>query len=266
MSWKDAINYGKAVLANQGIAALQTDEHADDNLPLGARIGGLITLQQTPFIRANTNGGLMPIPEQLSNQICAISRVRFNADGQLLRYYLARGDDEDEAEIYVQLYQDQHGTISELMHCTRLTRFIPQTTELQAAYMGTNDAGLGEPSYTIYKQQLSELDYSTDELAVIFGEADQLTYQRDAGSESDQFIAPFNGTETRIDDSNGERGLQQQLYYMPYVRILNDQQTKEYLFISTEIIQSQNGDPSKRAIYVNFMIALALDLERISIQ
>ena len=53
---------------------------------------------------------------------------------------------------------------------------------------------------------------------------------------------------------------------MPYVRTLRDQQTKEYLFISTDIVESKNGDPSKRAIHVNFMLGLALDLERMTVQ
>jgi len=265
MSWKDAINYGKAMLAQQGITP-NTDHSADENLPLGARIGGLISLQQTPFIRANTNGAIVDIPDQLTNQICSIGRVRFDADGQLLRYYFWRGDEDDEAEVYVQLYQDQVGTISEVMYCARLTRFIPQSSEQQAAYMGSNGAGLGEPSYTIYKQQLSELGYSADELDNIFGDEDQLIYQRDVGNEAQQFIAPFKGTEIRIDDSNGEQGLRQQIFYMPYVRTLRDQQTKEYLFISTDIVESKNGDPSKRAIHVNFMLGLALDLERMTVQ
>ena len=71
----------------------------------------------------------------------------------------------------------------------------------------------------------------------------------------------------RVFDAIGEHGLKQEIYFMPYVRnfgATND--GTEYLLISTEIVESQDGDPAKRAIHVDFMIGLPLEKERLSVQ
>ncbi|PRC92253.1 DUF2491 family protein [Solimicrobium silvestre] len=264
MSWKDAFQYGKAVLANHGVEAAKDAPRADDALPLGARIGALIKLQQSPFIRANANGSLIAMPDQAEATIRAISHVKLNLSGQLYRYYLSLGDSDDEAEIFLQLFQDEHGAISELMYCTRLTRLIPQTAEEQEAYTGESGFGLGEKTYAIWKEQLADLGYSEAELSAVFGDAENVEYRRDVGAANVDFVTPFNGIETRIDDTAGEHGLKQEIYFMPYVRNLAD--GLEYLLISTEIVESQNGDSDKRAIHVNFMIGLALEAERVVIQ
>jgi hypothetical protein len=51
---------------------------------------------------------------------------------------------------------------------------------------------------------------------------------------------------------------------MPYVRDIGTDQ--EYLLISTEIVESRDGDPSKREIHVDLMLGLPLEQERVVIQ
>ncbi|MBY0445169.1 MAG: hypothetical protein K2Q15_08190, partial [Burkholderiales bacterium] len=65
MGWKDVFTYGSKLLGKE-------DERQDAGLPLGARIGSLITLQMSPFIRANANGSVIEAPANLSMLIQAV--------------------------------------------------------------------------------------------------------------------------------------------------------------------------------------------------
>ena len=110
-------------------------------------------------------------------------------------------------------------------------------------------------------------------LRAAFGGNEAIEFWRDAGDLELDFIQPFVGSETRLDDAEGMQGIKQEIYYMPYRRDIkggniNDEESKgntEYLFITTEIVQSQNGDTSKREMHVDFMIGIPVELERINI-
>jgi hypothetical protein len=52
---------------------------------------------------------------------------------------------------------------------------------------------------------------------------------------------------------------------MPYVRDLAGG-GREYLLITTEIIESVDGDTGKRGIHVDFVIGIPLEQERVVIQ
>jgi hypothetical protein len=88
---------------------------------------------------------------------------------------------------------------------------------------------------------------------------------RDAGGRDAAFVQPFKGRETRIDDAQGIHGLRQEMYFMPYVRELAGG-GREYLLITTEIIESVDGDAAKRGIHVDFVIGIPVEQERIVIQ
>jgi len=264
MSWKNAVNYTKSIWQ-------KNDVHAqDDNLPLGARIGGMLQLQKSPFIRAISNGSFIEMPTDAQTIIKAISRVNLNLSGSLYRYYLQTGDGILQAdngrdkEIFLQLYVNTQGEVTEAIYCSQLTRLIPESDEDQRLYMGVDGYGLGDQHYSLWRFQLEELGYGEADLYAAFGDDDEIEYQRDAGSSDQEFIAPFTGSEVRLDDAQGEQGLKQEIYFMPYRRTLKD--TSEYLFIATEFVQSRNGDSSKREIHVDFMVGIAVDLERILVQ
>jgi hypothetical protein len=262
MGWKTAFDYMRGIAGNHGMDGKARRE--DEGLPMGARIGGMVKLQMSPLIRAQSNGSLIAMPRAADSLILAVSQIKLNLSGGLYRYYLAKGDD-DAKEQFIQLYSDEKGQVAEIMFCTQLARVIPETEEDQDAYTGRAGFGLGDQTYTLWREQLGDVGLSADELATVFGDSDRIDYVRDAGDRSAAFVTPFTGRETRIDDAGGMQGLTQEMYFMPYVRDLPGGGS-EYLLITTEIIVSVDGDASKRGIHVDFVIGIPMEQERVVIQ
>jgi hypothetical protein len=262
MGWKDAFEYMRGVASKHGAGTQARRE--DEGLPLGARIGSVVKLQQSPFIRASGNGSLITLPSPADTRVLAVSQIKLNMAGGLYRYYLATGD-VDAKEKFLQVFRNGQGEIAELMYCTQLARVVPETAEDQDAYTGVSGHGLGDPSYTLWREQLGDIGLDEAELDLVFGAGDRLDYRRDAGDAAAAFVAPFTGTEVRLDDAAGARGLKQEMYFMPYVRELQGGGL-EYLLITTEIIASVNGDASQRGIHVDFVIGIPVEQERVVIQ
>jgi hypothetical protein len=260
MGWKDAVDYVRGAATKRGLA----DAPADQQLPLGARIGSVVSLQQSPLLRASAAGSLIRMPNGSDTRIQAVSRIKLNLSGKLYRYYLDKGDDADD-EKFLQVYVNEQGQVAEILYCSQLARVIPETAEDQEAYTGEAGYGLGDASYTLWRAQLGDYGLDQQDLELAFGSEEGLEYLRDAGDPDAEFVAPFNGTETRIDDAGGRGGLQQEMYLMPYVRQL-DGAGKEFLLITTEILRSVNGDAGKRGIHVDFVIGIPVEQERVVIQ
>lgn len=261
MGWKNVFDYVRGMAGNHGLDGRARRE--DEDLPMGARVGSLVQFQQTPVIRAQSHGSLVGMPGDVDDRIVAVSQIKLNLEGALYRFYLAKGD-HDANEKFFQVFSGRDGQVAEILYCTQLARVIPETAEDQDAYTGVSGAGLGDSSYTLWREQLADT-LGEIELAQAFGDADHITYTRDAGSPGTSFVAPFSGRETRIDDAGGMQGLKQDIYYMPYVRQLAGGGS-EYLVITTEIIASINGDTSKRGIHVDFVIGIPVEQERIVLQ
>ncbi|MCS0615121.1 YjfK family protein [Massilia kyonggiensis] len=261
MAWKDVFSYVRAVAANKGVT--QGETRADDDVPLGARIGSVVQIQMSPIIRAQTNGSLIAMPAAADTRILAVSQIRLQPDTELYRLYLDKGDDAAD-EKFLQVFCGDDGKVSEVLYCTQLARVIPETADDQDAYTGVAGYGLGDAGYTLWREQLADM-LGAAELATAFGESDRLDYTRDAGRPDAQFVSPFKGRETRIDDAAGMHGLRQEMYFMPYVRQLADG-SREYLLITTEIVESIDGDANKRGIHVDFVIGIPMEQERIVIQ
>jgi hypothetical protein len=263
MAWSDAYNYlrnGAARLTGAGADAPRTDA----DLPLGARIGSVVSMQQSSLLRAAAAGSLISLPDANDTRIVAVSQIRLQQAGGLYRYYLDTGD-LDGQEKFLQVYQNAAGEVSEIMYCTQLARVIPETAEDQEAYMGVSGAGLGDRSYTLWRAQLNDIGLDEADLDLVFGVGEGVDYWRDAGDQNLAFVKPFAGTETRLDDASGRLGLRQDMYFMPYRRQLRSG-SDEYLLITTEIISSVNGDASKRGIHVDFVIGIPVEQQRIVIQ
>ena len=261
MAWKDVFSYVRAVAANKGVTKGET--RADDDVPLGARIGSVVQVQMSPIIRAQANGSLIAMPAAADTRILAVSQIRLQPDTELYRLYLDKGD-ADAQEKFLQVFCGDDGKVAEVLYCTQLARVIPETADDQDAYTGVAGYGLGDAGYTLWREQLADM-LGAQELATVFGESDRLDYTRDAGGREAQFVSPFKGRETRIDDAQGQHGLRQQMYFMPYVRKLADG-GREYLLITTEIVESVDGDAGKRGIHVDFVIGIPMEQERIVIQ
>jgi hypothetical protein len=202
MGWSDAYNYlrnGAVRLA--GVEAPRTDR----DLPLGARIGSVVSMQQSPLLRAAGDGSLITLPDADDNRIVAVSQIKLKQSGGLYRYYLETGDGDDK-EKFLQVYQNGAGQVAEVMYCTQLARVIPETVEDQEAYMGLAGSGLGDRSYTLWRAQLDDIGLDEADLDLVFGDSDGVDYWRDAGDPEAEFVTPFSGTETRLDDASGHTG------------------------------------------------------------
>jgi hypothetical protein len=265
MAWKDVFSYVRTMADKRGLieAAGEGAARADDGLPLGARIGSLVQMQQSPVIRAQANGSLIGTLEAGDTRVLAVSQLKLEPRTELYRFYLVKGD-EDGKEKFLQVFCGPDGAVAEILYCTGLARVIPETFEDQQAYTGEAGYGLGDPGYTLWREQLADM-LSPADLAAVFGELDRLDYTRDTGARGAAFVAPFQGQEIRIDDAQGKHGLRQQLYYMPYVRQLASGE-REYLLITTEIVDSVDGDAGRRDIHVDFVIGIPVEPERIVIQ
>lgn len=263
MGWKDAIDYLRSGAKRRGVES-DAPQAEDLGLPLAARIGSLVDLQMSPLLRANANGSLVALPTAEDSRILAISQFKLSMAGRLYRYYLAKGD-EDEREKFLQLYVDERGAVQEILYCTQLVRFIPTTAEDQDAFTGANGGGLGDLQFSLWRSQLEQYGVDGGTLASAFGPEDALDFERDVGDPNAGFVPPFTGTETRIDEATGMQGLKQQLYFMPYARQLGDG-SKEYLLVTTEILQSVNGDARKRGVHVDFVVGIPVEQERLVIQ
>ncbi len=261
MGWNNVVDYLRGMAGKHGLDGKTRRE--DHGLPLAARLGSLVQLQKSPVIRAQVGGSLIAMPADGDNRILAVSQIRLVLTGALYRFYLAKGD-EDAQEKFLQLYCDEQGNVAEILYCTQLARVIPETAQDQDAYTGVSGAGLGEHDYTLWREQLADT-MDAAQLSQVFGDSERIDYRRDIGAPQAPYVAPLQGTETRIDDAAGMQGLKQELHYMPYVRTLPGGGS-EYLLITTEIIASVNGDTARRGIHVDFVIGIPLEQERIVFQ
>jgi hypothetical protein len=260
MAWKDVFGYMRGIAASRGVGAVV---RPDEGAPLGARIGSLVQVQRSPVIRAQAMGSLIAMPGDGDIRVLALSQLRLEPDTELYRLYLATGDTDDH-EVFLQVFGAPDGSVQELLFCTQLARIIPETEDDQRAYTGAAGYGLGDATYTLWRQQLADtLDAAT--LQTVFGDGDSIEYARDAGAAGAAFYPPFRGSETRIDDAAGKEGLRQELYFMPYVRQLEGG-AREYLLITTEIVESVDGDSSKRGIHVDFVVGIPIEQERVVVQ
>lgn len=265
MGWTNALEYLKQAGARHGIGS--ADRRADENLPLHARIGSLVTLQIAPFLRAQNAGSLIALPQDLQEMqatIRAIGHLKLDFDGDVYRYYLATGDDDMERERFLQVVTDHDGTVQECLYGARLARFIPESAEDQALFTGASGAGLGQKCYSLYPEQLAEAGCSEQTIEAALHGAEQVSYLREPGHPDAEFLPPFEGEEVRIDDAIGERGLEQQVWFMPYARELDG--LREYLLITTQLVKSRDGDAGKRAMYVDLVVGIPLEAERVVVQ
>lgn len=261
MAWKDVFSYVRGIAEKKGVA--EGEGRMDEGVPLDARIGSVVQMQQSSIIRAQANGSLIATPAAGDTRILAVSQMRLQPDTELYRLYLDKGD-EDAKEKFLQVFCGDDGKVAEILYCTQLARVIPETADDQDAYTGQAGYGLGDQGYTLWREQLADT-LGEAELASVFGDSDRLDYVRDAGGPNAAFVKPFTGREIRIDDAKGVHGLRQEIWFMPYVRELGGG-GREYLLITTEIIESVDGDTSKRGIHVDFVIGIPMEQERIVIQ
>lgn len=255
MGWTDAFSYFKAS-TKQAAGYLSR--------PYKARVGSLVTLPTGAFLRAALTNSLVREPSTTNLlPIVAISRLNLDFPGKIYRYYLAKADGGTEKECFIQIVTDPDGAIQEAVYCVSVDRIIPTTREEQALYKGLDGEGLGSECFPLAPELLQERGYTANQIAAAQGSEEMgVVYTRDIGT--GDYIKPLTGTETRMDSEDAESGLQSDIWFMPYARTLTDGGV-EYLYISTESVESQDGKAVAR-IQVDFMLGLPLQLDQLVIQ
>lgn len=249
------LELGKRIL---GKKLAQTSEptlpRVDADLPLGLYVGGLLTLPRAAF--ALLDGSLVEVPAQAQVSIEAISRIRLEADPSLMlvRAYTDRGTRrEGEGESFLQVLADGE-TIRDLAYYQFFHRQIPMTAEEQAPFRGEG-FGLGEVDFWLAEDLLSEAGLSGEKITALLAGEDALHYLRD--TPGGDYIPPFAGRETRVDDAQGIQGLAQQIRFMQYTRELVCG-GQERLLISFEVQDSFDGQRKQR-VHVDYMVGVSLN-------
>lgn len=230
-------------------APVLAEPRADDGLPLRARIGSVLTIDESVF----RIGTLVIPPTQAELMIVAISRIKpasGHMAGCIYRYYLTTGDTDGETEKFLQIAV-QDSRVVEIEYFSELIRHYPQTREEWDIFTGANGCGIGESTFSVNRGQMPE-NLGEVRIQQAFSAGDELVYHRQIGD--GDFEPPLQAIETRVDDSGGEHGLQQKVIYMPYARA-GEFFDGETLLVSTEILKSEDGLP-KEGAHVDFMVGL----------
>jgi Protein of unknown function (DUF2491) len=255
MSFKDAFKYATNILK-------QDEQPQSTPIPMQAKVGSLLRIEQTPFIRAQTGGSIVATPNELTEDIIqAIGRVKLGGVGDLYRFFIATQENQ-ECDKFLQIFQNPQSEIVELNYFSTLTRIIPNEDE-QAIFTGRNGVGLGELEYKLHREQLTSFGIAESTINSAVDADGFIAYKRE-GSTAIDFVAPTHSKETRIEDVDGVNGLSQELFFTSYSRQTNF--GKEILLIETHIINSEDGDSTKRSIYVDFYIGIPIEAHRIKLQ
>lgn len=244
-------------------AAAHNVPRVDLGLPLGARLGGLLELPRAQF--AVLDNSLLTVPAVAQQEIVAASRIRMTntADLPLFRLYTDCGNGRaGNGEDFLQIL-GEGDEIRDVAYYQFLCRRVPVTAEEQEPYQGQG-YGLGELHYWLGADLLQEAGLGSDKIAALLaptGDDEALLFQRDAPG--GEYLAPYQGVETRIDDPYGEKGLTQRLWFMTYARELAGG-VQERLLISFEVQDSFDGQ-SKPRVHADFMVGLGIDPQRIKI-
>ncbi|MDR9836866.1 MULTISPECIES: hypothetical protein [Herbaspirillum] len=256
MSWKNAFSYlGR--LSGRGKS--RDEVSADAGLPLGLRIGSLVSIKSGYYLAMDQRATFVrPLPAAAA--VKAISSLSLNMDLRVHRFWIETGDSGVAAR-FLQITSALDGTPKEAFLCSLIARYVPVSVEEQDIYTGANQIGLGEREFAVQRDSIDQRFYSADEIEKAFGDSVDLVFRRDVGG-SENFVAPFTGVEIRIDDSRGERGLEQSVWFMPYFRRFGG--ISEHLFITTANLTSRNGRP-EREVYVDFVAGLPVPLTDLAV-
>ena len=255
--WNSLLKHFSRKVAGAGVPAV------DSVLPLGARLGSLVSLPTAPFLRAADTLVAPPAEREL---VVSASSLKGASDGTVHRLYLARGDTSQEAERFLQIYTPAHPGCAELMYFSRLARIYPGDAAEQALYLGTDGRGLGDASFTLSQSDLSDAGVPPSILAAVLAHldgSDAVTYSRCLEPSNAQHVPPLRGLEVRADNREGSLGLRQEVHFMPYRRPLSSGDY-ETLLVSTEI-QSERDGSMARQVHVDFMVGLDIAEHTVSI-
>lgn len=240
--------------------AADTPGRVDTGLPFKAYIGAVVDLPLVDF--ALLDGSLVTTPSE-NTLVKAASRIRLEADESipLYRLYTELGSHDGHGQSFIQVLGNGDD-ISEVIVYQHLLRDVPTTTEDQEMYTGA-EGGLGMLTFDLADDYLSAAGVSAQQIAALFAGADCLTYRRDTPVDH-EFVPPYYAKETRIDDAIGEKGLEKEIWFMPYIRDLPDGK-QERLLITFEHVMTKNG-VAHEEVYVDFLVGYAIPKQKVTVR
>jgi hypothetical protein len=215
----------------------------DSHLPLKVTLKSTITLDINPILSAITHGAMINI--SLDNlkflKVKAISSIVLaGMDTQkIYRFYFEYNEDN---RLFLQVLCNKNNVsvIDDILLCASTTE--PLSTEEDIAFFrGDNDVGLGEKHYRFSQQDLTSFLSENEVEKRLHATDDKNSVEYERIEPAENFIPAFNGVETVIFDSLGEKGEQHQiLNFMPHSRSLQGS-VFEKLIVAFWVTTSQNG-------------------------
>jgi hypothetical protein len=228
---------------------------APTDVPFGAKIGATLRFPIDDIIKTSESNGLVIPPDVENDTIQRIGRLRVDGVGDFYRFFVNKKDDNPQ---FIQLYKNNRGSLVEATYYSQIASFIPETSEEQDLFVGANGCGLGDISYDLSKSFVLENGPIENNSANrSFSYDDSINFYREGPSQAD-FLAPFEGVEIQSTDDSGEHGLKQRVWFSMYQRGLNNGQ-HENLLVATQLVESVDGDDSRRSITVAFYSGIPID-------
>ena len=209
-------------------------ETLDKGLPLGGRIGGLVHIEDTSFIVANSVGGLV---NRVAESASIVAICSYALGGNKTYRYLLDTDPLS----YIQVTQ-QDGKVEEVLYFVQVHRLQPTSIEVFDNLLG--EGGLGSAQFNSPMTN------------------PPTAYVRCMGGEDDEYVEPFECTQKCIFDPLGETGFRAAVNLSYYSRLLSDG-TPEFMCIS--MIEPLDVGPGMEGIDTAFVYDLGFPISRNSI-
>ena len=204
----------KKILTKKVDAVTAKDrETIDKNLPLGFRLGGLVTLDQSDFI-IHRDKLQFKSPGQ-EHVVKAWGEYEIHGN-KFYRFYLLGKENEAESVIEVAMVD---GIVSELKMLQNFDEIVPETADDWDVWLNKDDGLIGDEIFEVVENEDTE-------------EEEVITYHNQWG---DGRIAPVSFTETLYLDKYGDNTEQVETTGILFGRPINeDELAVEYLMVGQE--------------------------------
>jgi hypothetical protein len=217
----------------------------DANLPLKINFNSTITFEINPILSAMTYGAMIDVLldnlKMLSVKSISSIKIEGMDNKKIYRFYFNK--EGDRKRLFLQVLCDSNNVdnIDEILFCSSVTE-PPVGEEDILFFLGDNESGLGEPSYSFSREDLYTFlsRAEVDKRLAANSDEDGVEYSR-VEPEQD-FMPAFNGEETVIFDANGTTGESRRIMnLMPHSRGLQDMLFEE-LIVAFWVTTSHNGN------------------------
>ena len=216
----------------------------DARLPLKINFKTTVTFEVNPIVSAITRGAMLNVRTDNLKvlKVQAISSIRIDGmeDKIIHRFYFNSGS--QEKRLFLQTLSNRNNVenIDEILFCCSVTE-PPAGADDIAFFMGDDEKGLGEPSYSFSRDDLTTFLPSSevDKRLAVGDNEEGVEYQRVDADED--FMPAFTGIETVILDPYGSTGESRRIMnLMPHSRALTENMFEEFI-VAFWVTESKNG-------------------------